>query len=414
MRHMDWMSRFRAHPLLVLLLALSGCGEDSGREGASTGLTGASGVSSITGASGVASASAGSSGFDSDSDSGSATATGGSMEDCLDDDDCAPGLVCGEWSGQCLAPGACVYTEDCEEGQLCNGGECEIGSDCGASAFNLTKLPPNVMIVLDRSGSMNGDVQDSDESRWEVAKDAIFTLVESFNNDIRFGLVTYSACEILECTAGEIVVPVIDQSLNMLTEFLADKGFLYLCNSGNPETSTGNTLQALVGEPTLQEPARGNSIILITDGAESSECQGSTNGAQAAGDLYGQGLPVKTYAVGFSDNVIGSLADIALAGGTEVAYNANNPQSLEEALSAIAANVASCDYVLDGDPPDVKDIFVFFDDDPKGIPYDPVNGWTYDPETKTLHFHGQACEDLKSGKVIDIDVVYGCNAPIPG
>ncbi len=405
------------------MLALSGCGDDSGRESASSGLTGASGITSITSASGITSA--GSTGSDSASESGSAsdsasdsaatTATGGSMEDCINDEECPPGEVCGEWSGQCLTPGACIYTEDCEEGQICNMGECEIGSDCGASAFNLTKLPPNVMIVLDRSGSMDGDVQDSDKNRWEVAKDAIFTLVGSFNDDIRFGLVTYSACELFkECTAGEIVVPVIDKALNLITGFLADKGFFYLCNSGDPETSTGNTLQALVGEPSLQDPARGNAVILITDGAENSECQGNTNGKKAAGDLYNQALPVKTYAVGFSDKVIGSLADIAAAGGTEVPYNANNPQSLEEALNAIAANVASCDYVLDGDPPDAKDIFVFFNDDPVGIPYDPVNGWTYDPETKTIHFHGQACEDLKSGKVIDIDVVYGCNAPIPG
>ena len=199
------------------MLALGGCGDDVGSESESSGIS-ASGITSITGASGLTGASASTTGSGSDSDgSGSAsdsaatTATGGSMEDCIYDNECPPGEVCAEWSGQCLTPGACIYTEDCEEGQLCNMGECVIGSDCGATAFNLTKLPPNVMIVLDRSGSMDGDVQDSNQNRWEVAKDAIFTLVENFNNDIRFGLVTYSACELFkECTAGEIVVPVIE------------------------------------------------------------------------------------------------------------------------------------------------------------------------------------------------------------
>jgi len=319
------------------------------------------------------------------------------------------------WSGKCLGEGQCVYAEDCEEGKTCDMGECVIGGGCGEQAFNLTKLAPNVMIVLDRSGSMNDGVQDSEQNRWEVAKGAIFTLAQTFNDDIRFGLVTYSACVLFEeCTAGEIVVPVIDKAYNLINGFLKDKGFFYLCNSGDPETSTGNTLQALVGETSLQDPARGNAVILITDGIENDECKTNTNGMDAAAALFGQALPVKTYAVGFSDKVIGSLADIAAAGGTEVPYNANNPQSLQEALNSIAANVASCDYVLDGDPPDAKDIFVFFNDDPQGIPMDPVNGWTYDPETKTIHFHGQACADLKSGVVIDIDVVYGCNAPIPG
>jgi hypothetical protein len=337
------------------------------------------------------------------------------MDDCSEDAECPPGEHCGALSGKCLGDGECVYNEDCDDGKTCDMGDCVIGGDCGAEAFNLTKLPPNVMIVLDRSGSMDGDVQGSDKNRWEVAKDAIFALVEQFNDDIRFGLVTYSACELFkECTAGEIVVPLVDKALNLITGFLADKGFFYLCNSGNPETSTGNTLQALVGESSLQDPARGNAVILITDGNENSECQGSTNGQKAAGDLFGQTIPVKTYAVGFSDKVIGSLADVAAAGGTEVPYNASDPQSLEEALNSIAANVASCDFVLDGDPPDPDDIYVFFDDDPKGVPYDPVNGWTYDPDTQTIHFHGAACEALKNGEVADLDVVFGCPTPIPG
>ena len=181
-----------------------------------------------------------------------------------------------------------------------------------------------------------------------------------------------------------------------------------------PETSTGNTLQALVGEPSLQDPMRGNNVLLITDGGENSECKGTTDGQKAAAALYGQAVPVKTYAVGFSDGIIGSLAAIAEAGGTVMPYNANDPQSLEAALNAIAANAASCDYALNDAPDDPSKIHVFFNDDPAEIPMDPNNGWTYDPNSNTIHFHGEACKALTDGVVIDIDVVFGCNAPIPG
>ena len=139
--------------------------------------------------------------------------TTGPGHDCDDDSQCPPGQHCGDLSYKCLGDGECVYKEDCEAGLTCQGGKCVIGGDCGAQSFELTKLAPNVMIVLDRSGSMDGDVQNSNKSRWEVAKDAIFQLVDTFNSDIRFGLVTYSACVLLnECTAGEIEVAIIDKA----------------------------------------------------------------------------------------------------------------------------------------------------------------------------------------------------------
>ncbi len=422
--------RTPSHAALIALLLASACAGDDGRGSSATaasGVTGVTGATSATTAGSITGATSATGSTSGDSDSGTSadatgstgnvtggTATTGPGHDCDDDSQCPPGQHCGDLSYKCLGDGECVYKEDCEAGLTCQGGKCVIGGDCGAQSFELTKLAPNVMIVLDRSGSMDGDVQNSNKSRWEVAKDAIFQLVDTFNSDIRFGLVTYSACVLLnECTAGEIEVAIIDKAATFIHTFLEPKGLGYLCNSGNPETSTGNTLAALVGEKSLQDPSRANAILLITDGNENSECQDKTNATTAAGALYGQAIPVKTYAVGFSDGILGSLADVAVAGGTDVPYNANDPGSLTAALNAIAANVASCDFVLDGVPPD-PDIHVFFNDDPMGIPNDPVNGWDYDPNTNTLHFYGEACAKLQMGAVVDIDVVFGCDAPIPG
>jgi hypothetical protein len=81
------------------------------------------------------------------------------------------------------------------------------------------------------------------------------------------------------------------------------------------------------------------------------------------------------------------------------------------ALDQIANAVATCTFELDQIPPDVAEIYVFFDKDPAGVPNDPNAGWTYDPVTNTVTFHGAACEAIKSGAVVDIDIVYGCNEP---
>lgn len=405
---------------LASLLSVGACGDD-GRAGDST-----TAATSITAASSITAAptSASEPGTTGDTTPEPTTAGPGgpggedsgtgSGSECSGDQDCPPGEHCSPWTGVCVSSNGCLLDEDCDPGFKCEGGACQIGG-CGASSFDLTVVPPNVMIVLDRSGSMDGDVQDSDKTRWDVAKAAIDQLVNAFNLDIRFGLVTYSGCVPgQECSAGKIVVPLGNQNAGPITGFLGGKNLDYLCNSGKPETSTGNTLYALIGEDSLQDPERGNAVLLITDGGENDECKTVTDGADAAGKLLAQTISVKTFVVGFSDAVIGSLKGIAEAGGTADAFNANNPASLEAALNAIAGAVASCQFKLDGVPDDPTKIYVFFDDDPAGVPRDGDNGWTYDPVTNTVTFHGAACAAIQDGSVVDVDVVFGCNVPVPG
>lgn len=406
---------------IVLGLGL-GCGDSGREEGETTGVTGATSASAtamtgvmttLTTATATASETTPTGGGE--SEAGEVGEVGESGGGCTLDSECPPGQHCAPFSGVCLGEGACVLSEDCEGGKVCTDGMCVIGGDCGAESFELTAQPPNVMIVLDRSGSMDGDVQDSNKNRWEVAKDAITLLVETFNADIRFGLVTYSACTPgQECSAGKIVVPLGNLNAGPITGFLGGKGLEYLCNSGDPETSTGNTLYALIGEASIQDPERGNAVLLITDGNENGECQTVTDAADAAGKLFSQAIKVKTFAVGFSDGVLDTLDAVAMAGGTGMAYNANNPATLEAALNAIAGAVASCDFVLGAVPEDPGKIYVFFNDDPVGIPLSELDGWTYDPATNTIHFHGSACEMIVGGSVSDIDVVFGCDFPVPG
>lgn len=105
---------------------------------------------------------------------------------------------------------------------------------------------------------------------------------------------------------------------------------------------------------------------------------------------------------------------IAAAGGTTKSVPATNQTELDAAFAKVADAVASCEYVLDNAPADASGIFVYFNDDPTGVPKDGTNGWTYDPVTKKLTFNGTSCTQLKGGTVTDIDVVYGCPGPIVG
>lgn len=358
-------------------------------------------------------------------DTGDAT-DDGAGQPCSSDEDC-PGQVCLPASGTCGDAGSCFLDEDCPEGQVCTDNACMIGGECGGFQFVIEAVPPNLLIMLDRSGSMDGAVPNTNLNRWEVAKQAIAQLTAGFDAQIRFGLATYSACVGNGCSAGTVVVPIADMNAGAINGFLdmtvgvgsgngagvdGNGKIEYLCDSGDPETSTGKSLQAQVGNPALQDAMRDNAILLITDGAESGDCiDNGVNGPVAAANLLGQAIAVKTFAVGFGGANLDEINMIAQAGGTAQGYLADDTAQLETALGQIANAVATCTFVLDQVPPDPNEIFVFFDKMIPGVPNDPSDGWTYDSMTNTITFHGMSCDAIKAGTIVDIDIVYGCNEP---
>lgn len=345
---------------------------------------------------------------------------------CTSDADC-PGQVCLPESATCGDPGSCFFAGDCPEGQVCTDNVCMIGGECGGFQFEIEAIPPNLLILLDRSGSMDAAVPNTNLNRWEVAKVAIAQLTNSFDAKIRFGLATYSACVGNGCSAGTVVVPIADMNAGAINGFLdmtvgvgSNNGdaidgqgkIQYLCDSGDPETSTGTSLDAQVGNPALQDSLRDNAILLITDGSESGACvQNGVNGPVAAANLFGQAVPVKTFAVGFGGANLDEINNIAQAGGTGMGFQADQADQLELALEQIANAVATCVFQLDQVPPDPNEIYVFFDKVVPGVANDPLNGWTYDPVANTITFHSTSCEAIKAGTITDIDIVYGCNEP---
>ena len=418
----------RALVLVALSTIAVACSSDggtaSGGGGSGGGGSGGTGGSSSGGVGGLTTSCTG------DGDCGAGqfcSASGTCVADgsCGGDGDCTAPQTCGAASRACLDPGSCLAEGDCVAGQTCDtaNGTCGVGGGCGQSEFQLERLQPNMMILLDRSGSMEGD--SGGDSRWNVAKGAIQTVTQAFDAEIRFGLATYSSCLPGGCSAGSVVVPIADNNAVAVNGFLADKidqgssngmgtgggGIRYLCDSGDPETSTGKSLHALTAEASLQDPVRDNTVLLITDGAETSQCvvggQDALSGATAL-----SALGIRTYVVGLNHNTA-VLDQVAMAGGTGMLIPANNSAELTAALSNIASQVVTCEFGLDTAPPGVDQLFVFFDDDPGGVPQDAANGWSYDPGTNKITFNGSSCDQIKSGAVSDIDVVFGCPQPVP-
>jgi len=310
---------------------------------------------------------------------------------CDDDGNCAPNT-----SG-----GPCDGDENCISGETCTGGFC----GCEGVQFQAESVPPNVLIVLDRSGSMDDSIGGG-STKWELAVAAVKTLLTDYGDSVRFGLVLYSSDG--DCGPGQVLVGVGDGTAADINGEM---------DGASPDGSTpiGDTLDGLVSYAGLGDTTRDNYILLLTDGEE--RCDGDGEAAVTA--LRNRTPEVKTFVVGFGGEVDpDALNAMAVAGGTDLPgatkyYQADDAAALQAAFDAIGGSVLSCSYELSEIPPDLDELYVYFDS--VGIPRDTgqVNGWDYNPDTNEVTFYGPACDSLRSGSVTDLVIVYGCPIDIP-
>jgi von Willebrand factor type A domain-containing protein len=313
--------------------------------------------------------------------------------DCLGGDDCSPG-------GLCLPEGECQRDADCHAGTVCQEGACVPGGDCGQSEYG-SDTPPNLLILLDRSGSMNDPIDGT--PKWDIAVDAVTSTIGGWDGAIRFGLALFSNCEAGgDCAPGALTIPCADGTSDDIVSAL---GTAPRCSS----TPIGASLDAMVGQETIQDAARRNAILLVTDGMDS--CGGDPPAGAAA--LLAQATSVATYVVGFGAEVdAGQLTATAASGGTGDYYQADDAGGLGAALAAIAGRLVGCVYPLSGVPEDPALLYVFFNNEPDRIPNDETNGWRYDAATHSVVFSGDVCDEIQAGDVRDIDIVYGCPEPV--
>lgn len=353
-----------------------------------------------------------------DGESGSEThETGDSESACASHGDCGLGEQCQQdgcrpnWPG-----GPCDGDANCVAGEVCQAGTCapdesateETGMDCGGELYSADSVPPNVLIVLDRSGSMNSSLGNNQGTKWQVARSAIAQVVADYGDQVFFGLMLYpgfnQACnQGMNCGPGAVFIDPGPGTAQEITDFVNGAN---TCSYGTP---TAETLEALLDYPGLEDLERPNYILLITDGQSS-----CANPVPVVTSLRDEDPEIKTFVVGFGNGVDpGELEDMAEAGGTALPgdpnyYQADDAQSLADAFADIAGSVLSCSYVLDQVPPDPNELYIYIDGMLIERDLTHTNGWDYDPLTNQVTFYGPACELLQSGQVTDLQIIFGC------
>lgn len=203
------------------------------------------------------------------------------------------------------------------------------------SAVSQTCATPQVLLVLDRSGSMSTNLGSTGDSKFQIASNAINTVTQNFgsNGSVVFGLETYGAdcfcvdppaCTQTDCVLnGDVSVPA---PIPTSPAHIANALSMTTLGSGSDFLSAFDTASAEV-ERVIEENhsvgtlGRNTAVIFITDGidARSPVPYCPIPDAEDLRNLPVEGFlyEVKTYVIGLGSGVDPTcLNPLAQAGGS--------------------------------------------------------------------------------------------------
>ncbi len=327
---------------------------------------------------------------------------------------------------------------------------------CDEIKATLKPVEPNIMLVLDKSGSMvanpNGfwdhdaDVNTPKITRWNSLYQVVQSILTDYNDVINFGANLFPSKAAVQkydataCVVNAVVeIPVAPKNKDAILNGIPQAGDIKLY--GGTPASAG--VSAALAHLKSLDPGIPRAILLVTDGAANCATGAPLPGLFEAYDqnlhtvvkdaLANDGIP--TYVVGIdtkdvvsnndpdgnpnATNTYQKLNELAVDGGkpkddpNEKFYNAVNQIQLKAALDLIAADALSCTIPLTSEPafPDKTKVIVGGNSIPMVMDCANENGWVYDnpmgPYTAII-LCGTACESLKEAKAADVE--YYCDA----
>jgi hypothetical protein len=412
---------------------------------------------------------------------GSGRCSEGLGSDCKKDRDCGEGLACSSLR-HCSMPCEPGAKKACKDGDACRSdGTCPTDNDIVLGLGGMSGGPdepngaggapscidvdvdfepqiPTVLLLIDRSGSMNadnfgaavkaavddgtyalGDCPDRNDWRWNVVRDVLMNpakgIVKPLEDRVRFGLSLYTSDNgrVKKGKPEEVddtkMCPVLIEVPIALTNHQAmlDQ---FKCSDIADDTPTGESLVAAAGTLKGFDEPGPKVIVLATDGEpDNCECPNFGRNDEVPAKCREDGVPatVKQQVVDIAQQIHDDditvhvinvstpsqaslqqhLEDVAVAGGGKV-YPGFSPGALNDAFEEIINGVRSCKIDLDGEIADGKESSGKVTLDGEPLLLDDADGWQVNTPSQ-IELLGAACEAIKSGGH-DLAIKFPCEA----
>jgi hypothetical protein len=318
-----------------------------------------------------------------------------------------------------------------------------VGGGCATTTQQAQKIPLDMYIMLDQSGSMDSSVG-AGMTRWTAVTGALTQFLQQSNaaglgvGVQFFGLGAPGAFND-SCTASDYANP-LSTDANGLAGVeigtLPGNAAALIASIGahtpNTLTPTSAALQGAVDHAAAWQQAHPTHVVvavLATDG-DPTECDTSLANidAIAATALAGP-QKIKTFVIGVGSSLT-NLNGIAAAGGTGQAFIVDtNPQASQQflaALNAIQGTALACNYIIPPPPPPQVADFTKLN-----VQYTPGGGgmamlipkvadaaacpptgdaWYYDNNAAPTQvvFCPSTCNTLKADTMGSVEIVLGC------
>jgi hypothetical protein len=364
--------------------------------------------------------------------------------DC--DKDCTSSAQCEASfcdNGKCAAH--CTATQGCGSNSTCNvSGRCVPnmntggtggtgntggGNVCGQLELATDRVIPNIMMIVDRSGSMDWDFNDIEQgqpgftapSRWDAVVDALVGtngLVRQLDSIARFGLTLYWKTRGSTSRDGSMCAETDDvafsQALGATTGEIATT---FSSNAPDGYTPTAEAIQSVTASLSDSPPPEGPTVYLLaTDGQpngcdENEENEDQNNSVSAVKDAFELDPSVETFILGvsFDDSHLQDLANAGqgVTSGARL-WTADSVQELQIALAQIVEQNIPCTVKLTDGQIDIVqacDGKVTLNDQ-ELVCNNTTRGWQALDGT-TIELMGSACDDWRGGSA-DLKAVFPC------
>ena len=288
-------------------------------------------------------------------------------------------------------------------------------ANCGTQTSGTAREPADVLLVLDRSGSMDYSTTSDNNcnngsanctARWPALTSAVNATLSSTSNSISWGLKLYSstgnACGVSSGVEVQIATTSVATIQSLITSTKP---------GGN--TPTAQAITAAANYLTTVKDQNTKYILLATDGEPNCAAGGNTTpNVQATVDAIAaaKAAGFLVYVIGIGPSV-GNLDNFAAAGGTTNYFPATSPQALTDAFASISKAVTTCTFNLTQAPPDVNNIAVYLDK--SLVEKNGANGWSLGANSLTIVLNGSTCDKITSGAATQVQVLFGCPGTSP-